>query len=138
MKRLILSLTLLAGNQLLADVNAGEQVYKANCAICHTINGGSALGPDFNIVSYTRRTEEIEYYAKDPYALAETFGYSANAMPTLPLEDQEFKDVAEYISSLQPFKEWMKKEKTATKEKNSTKEKVLVKSSENNESRSEG
>jgi len=41
---------------------------------------------------------------KDPYSLAETFGYSANAMPTLPLEDQEFKDVAEYISSLHPLK----------------------------------
>lgn len=125
MKKLIISLTLLAGSTLLADVDAGEKVYKANCAICHTINGGSALGPDFNMVSYKRHTEEIEHYAKDPYALAEAFGYSANAMPTLPLEDQEFKDVAEYISSLQPFKEWMKKEK------------ILVKNSENNESKEE-
>lgn len=107
MKKIIISLTLLAAVNLFADIKAGEKVYKENCAICHTINGGRALGPDFNLVSYTRHTEEIERYAKNPYDLAESFGYSANAMPTLPLEDQQFKDVAEYISSLQPFKKWM-------------------------------
>jgi cytochrome c553 len=32
-------------------------------------------------------------------------------MPTLPLEDDEFRDVADYISSLQPFKKWMIKKK---------------------------
>ena len=147
MKRLMILLILLTATQLLADVKAGEQVYKANCAICHTINGGSALGPDFNLVAYKRRTSEIESYAKNPYDLAEKFGYSANAMPTLPLEDQEFKDVAEYISSLQPFKEWMKKDTSKPKEKiivkntenNETKkEKIVVKNSENNETKREG
>jgi mono/diheme cytochrome c family protein len=127
MKRLIILLTLIDAIPLLADVRAGEKVYKENCAICHTINGGNALGPDFNFVAYTRHTKEIEDYAKNPSIFAKAFGYSANAMPTLPLEDQEFKDVAEYISSLQPFKKWMKKEKTTPKEK------VLIKKSENNE-----
>ncbi len=111
MKTVISLLTFLVGIELMADVKAGEKVYKENCAICHTVNGGSALGPDFNMVSYTRYKEEIEYYAKDPYALAEIFGYSANAMPTLPLEDKQFKDVADYISSLQPFKKWMIKKR---------------------------
>jgi len=127
MKKLIISLTLLAGTQLMADVQAGEKVYKENCAICHTINGGGGMGPDFNMVAYSRHVEEIEYYAKDPYALAESFGYSANAMPTLPLEDQQFKDVAEYISSLQPFKKWMIKKKPQTEKK------VFVKNIENHE-----
>ena len=107
MKKVILYLTLFATMQLSADIKAGEKVYKENCAICHTTNGGQALGPDFNIVSYTRHTREIESYAKDPYSMYEAFGYSANAMPTLPLEDQQFRDVAAYISSLQPFKKWM-------------------------------
>jgi len=138
MKKLILTLTLLAGTALMADVKAGEKVYKENCAICHTVNGGSALGPDFNLVSYRRHASEIEHYAKDPYAMFKAFGYSANAMPTLPLEDQQFKDVAEYISSLQPFKEWMKKEKIVKKEESAQKEKILVKSEENNESKKEG
>jgi len=130
MKKLIL-LSILTATTLMADVKEGEQVYKANCAICHTINGGSALGPDFNIVSYTKTTEQIAQYAKDPYSLYEEFGYSANAMPTLPLEDVEFKDVAEYISSLQPFKKWMIKKKPTKKE---VVEKVEVKSEDENKS----
>ena len=126
MKKLLISMTLLTATTLMADVKVGEQVYKANCAICHTVNGGSALGPDFNIVSYTKTTEQIAQYAKDPYSLYEEFGYSANAMPTLPLEDQEFKDVAEYISSLQPFKKWMIKKKVSKK--------VIVKNEDGNKS----
>jgi len=109
MKKIVISIVILTTTSLIADVVAGEKVYKANCAICHTINGGSAMAKDFNIVSYTRKKAEIEAYAKDPYSLYEKFGYSANAMPTLPLEDKEIKDVADYISSLQPFKIWMKK-----------------------------
>ena len=109
MKQIIISLAFLMGTNLLADIVKGKAVYAANCAICHTVNGGSALGPDFNIVSYTRKKEDIAQYAKDPYSLYKKFGYSANAMPTLPLEDHEFKDVADYIDSLQPFKKWMKK-----------------------------
>lgn len=111
MKKIIILLALLTGTNLLADVENGKAVFAANCAICHTVDGGSAMGPDLNIVSYTRKKEEIETYAKDPYSLYKKFGYSANAMPTLPLEEQEFKDVADYIDSLQPFKKWMKKKK---------------------------
>jgi mono/diheme cytochrome c family protein len=123
MKKLII-LTLLSISTLMGDVQAGEKVYKENCAMCHSINGGGGMGPDFNMVAYSRHKEEIEYYAKDPYSMFEAFGYSANAMPTLPLEDQQFKDVAEYISSLQPFKKWMIKKK-ANKE-------TIVKNEESN------
>ncbi len=126
MKKLIIGITFLTATNLVADIKAGEEVYKANCAICHTVNGGSALGPDFNMVSYTRKIEKIEQYAKDPYSLYKEFGYSANAMPTLPLNAQEFKDVAEYISSLQPFKKWMIKKKPSKK--------ILVKKTDNNSS----
>jgi mono/diheme cytochrome c family protein len=115
MKKILVTALLLSISPLFGDIKAGEEVYKANCAICHTINGGGGMGPDFNMVSYTRHQEEIEYYAKDPYALYKAFGYSANAMPTLPLTDQEFKDVAAYISSLQPFKKWMIKSKSTQK-----------------------
>ncbi len=111
MKQIILLLALFLGTNLVADIQKGKAVYAANCAICHTVNGGSALGADFNIVSYTRTKEDIEAYIKDPYSMYEKFGYSANAMPTLPLEDEEFRDVTDYIDSLQPFKEWMKKKK---------------------------
>ena len=111
MKKITFFLTLFTLTTLFADVEKGKAVYAANCAICHTVNGGRAMGPDFNLVAYTRTKEEIANYAKDPYSLYEKFGYSANAMPTLPLSDEEFKDVADYISSLQPFKKWMIKKK---------------------------
>ena len=94
---------------LSADIQKGRDVYLSNCAMCHTVDGRGGLGPDFNMVSYTRHTEEIAAYAKDPYSLSKAFGYSANAMLTLPLKDQEFKDVAEYVGSLVKFKKWMKK-----------------------------
>ncbi len=125
MEKFLISLTLLTTTSLMADIEAGEKVYKENCAMCHSINGGGSMGPDFNMVAYSRHKEEIEYYAKDPYSLYKIFGYSANAMPTLPLEDQQFKDVADYISSLQPFKKWMIKKKPSKKivvEKEETKE----------------
>ena len=111
MKKLIIILLMIAGVQLSADVTKGRAIYLSNCAICHTVNGGSAMGPDFNIVSYTRKRKDIENYVRKPYDNFDAFGYSANAMPALPLEEQEFRDVAEYIDSLQPFKKWMKKVK---------------------------
>ena len=61
-------ITLLINMHLLADVKKGKAVYAANCAICHTVNGGNALGPDFNLVSYTKTKEQIAAYAKDPTA----------------------------------------------------------------------
>jgi len=136
MKKVLISITFLTANTLMANVDAGEAVYKTNCAICHTINGGNAMGPDFNMVAYSRKPEKIAAYAKDPYSLYKEFGYSANAMPTLPLEDQEFKDVADYISSLQPFKKWMIKKKPNKKsvEKKAVIEEDDNRSVENNES----
>lgn len=98
-----------AGTSLVAKVHEGQQVYAQNCAICHTVNGGGAMGPDFNIVSYTRHKEDLAAYVKDPSAHYERFGYSANAMPTLPLKDDEIEAVSDYIDTLQPFKVWMKK-----------------------------
>ncbi len=118
MKVLSILLGLMASSALFGNVEEGKKVFAANCAICHTTNGGRAMGPDMNLVAYTRRTEEIAAYVKDPSAHFEAFGYSANAMPTLPLEEQEFKDVADYISSLQPFKKWMIKKKKANPQKN--------------------
>ncbi len=111
MKQTTILLILLVNTHLHADVKKGKAVYVANCAMCHTVNGGNALGPDFNLVAYSKTKEEIVAYTKDPYANYKKFGYSANAMPTLPLEDEEFRDVADYISSLQPFKKWMIKKK---------------------------
>lgn len=109
MKTIIVMLICLSGLNLFANVENGRKQYLANCAICHTVNGGNAFGKDFNIVSYTRKKEDIKAYTKDPYSNFKRFGYSANAMPTLPLEEKDIDDIVDYIDSLQPFKKWMKK-----------------------------
>lgn len=109
MKTIIVTLIILIGINVFADVENGKKLYLANCAMCHTVNGGNAFGKDFNIVSYTRKKEDIKAYIKDPYENFKKFGYSANAMPTLPLKENEIDDITEYIDSLQSFKIWMKK-----------------------------
>lgn len=100
---------LLVVTNIYASVEAGKEVYLVNCANCHSLNMSGSLGQDFNIVSYTRTKEEIKAYIKTPGLVFRSFGYPANAMPTLPLDDKEIQDVADYIDSLQPFKKWMKK-----------------------------
>ena len=67
------------------------------------------MGPDFNMVSYTRKKEDIRKYVNSPVSMYKEFGYSANAMPQLPIKPKELDDLIEYIDSLQPFKVWMKK-----------------------------
>jgi len=91
-----------------ADIIKGEEVYAQNCAICHRIDMRGGMGKDFNIVSYTRKREDIIRYVTNPSKMYKEFGYSANAMPKLPLNEDEIKNVAEFIDSLQTFKRWMK------------------------------
>jgi mono/diheme cytochrome c family protein len=109
MKKIRFILIPLIATNIYADIERGKKVYSANCAQCHSVHMTGGLGRDFNLVSYTRRREDIVSYVKDPYTMYKKFGYGANAMPTLPLEKEEIEDVADYIDSLQPFKEWMKK-----------------------------
>ena len=91
-----------------ADILKGKEVYAQNCGNCHRIDMKGGMGKDFNLVSYTRKREDIVKYVTDPSKMFRKFGYSANAMPELPLSEDEIKNVAEYIDSLQTFKKWMK------------------------------
>ena len=100
---------LFASLRLDADIEEGKDVYAQNCANCHSVNMGSGMGPDFNLVSYKRKREDLIRYISSPSMVFREFGYSANAMPELPLTPQEIEDVSMYIDSLQPFKVWMKK-----------------------------
>ena len=106
--KLFISIFMLALT-LSADIESGKDVYAQNCGNCHSTEMKGGLGKDFNIVSYTRKKEDIIKYVKAPQKMFKEFGYSSNAMPKIPLTDQQIKDVSEYIDSLQPFKEWMKK-----------------------------
>ncbi len=92
---------------LSADIENGKDVYAQNCANCHRTDMRGGMGKDFNIVSYNRTKEEIMAYATAPADMYKQFGYSANAMPTIPLSGEQVRDVSEYIDSLQKFKKWM-------------------------------
>ncbi len=92
-----------------ADIENGKDVYAQNCGNCHRTDMKGGMGKDFNIVSYSRKKEDIVKYVRSPSRMFREFGYSSNAMPTLPLSEEEIADVSEYIDSLQPFKKWMKK-----------------------------
>jgi len=92
-----------------ADIENGKDVYVQNCASCHRTDMKGGMGKDFNLVSYSRTKEEIQKYALSPSSMFRKFGYSANAMPQLPLSEVDIIDVSEYIDALQPFKKWMKK-----------------------------
>ncbi len=109
MKLKLYVILFLVVTNMYASVEAGKNVYLTNCANCHSLNMSGSLGKDFNIVSYTRTKEEVKIYVKKPGMVFRSFGYPANAMPKLPLDDKEIQDVADYIDSLQPFKKWMKK-----------------------------
>jgi len=45
MKVLSILLGLMASSALFGNVEEGKKVFAANCAICHTTNGGRAMGP---------------------------------------------------------------------------------------------
>jgi len=109
MKTKILLGLFIINTSLFANIKEGKEVYNTNCAACHSVKMQGGLGKDFNIVSYTRKMKDIVAYTTDPSKMFRKFGYSANAMPELPLTEDEVLDVAKYIDSLQPFKKWMKK-----------------------------
>jgi len=92
-----------------ADIENGKDIYANNCAICHRTDMKGGMGKDFNIVSYTRKKEDVVKYIRTPSKMFREFGYSSNAMPTLPLSEKEITDVSEYIDSIQKFKKWMVK-----------------------------
>ena len=109
MKNKILMFLVLSGITLNANIENGKDVYAQNCANCHSVNMGTGMGPDFNMVSNTKKKEDVSKYITSPSSMYRKFGYSSNAMPQLPLLPEDVDDVVEYIDSLQPFKIWMKK-----------------------------
>ncbi len=106
----IIILSLLTALNLYADAENGLEVYTTNCANCHSTKMTGGMGKDFNMVSYERKKEDIVKYITSPSRMYREFGYSANAMPRIPLSGTDIDDVAEFIADLQPFKKWMKKD----------------------------
>lgn len=99
----------LAVNLWSSDIEKGKNLFNGYCAICHSTTGKHSMGPDLNLTSYTKTKEEIANYITNPSKYFEQWGYSANAMPELPLKKEEVDLIVDYVDKLQPFKKWMKK-----------------------------
>lgn len=91
------------------DIKKGKNLFNGNCAICHSINGRELMGPDLNLTSYTKTKKQIKNYISEPSKYFKQWGYTANAMPELPISEEDKDFIVNYIDSLQPFKKWMKK-----------------------------
>ncbi len=102
-----ISLLLLVAD-VYANIENGKIVYDVHCKTCHSIDMTGGEGGDFNPISYSRTKEELYRYTSDPLSEYKNFGFSASAMPNIPLKIEDIEDVVEYVDSLQPFKRWMK------------------------------
>jgi cytochrome c6 len=105
MKKFILVVVALVLPAFSGDIENGKEVYKRNCAFCHSIHMTGGMGRDFNLVSYTRTKEQIKFQVSDPHISAFQLGYTSNAMPKFKLSDKDVEDVASFVDSIQPIKE---------------------------------
>jgi mono/diheme cytochrome c family protein len=97
-------------SSLFADnISKGKELYLIHCANCHSIHMTGGMGKDFNIVSYSRHKNDIKKYMTAPWKYFKSFGYTSNAMPTLPLTEDETDYISDFIDDLQHFKKWQKK-----------------------------
>ena len=90
-------------------VVAGEAIYQAQCAACHSIDGSDGVGPTWQglyestieLDDGTTVVADDEYIAQaivDPNAQIHA-GYQA-VMPAFPLTEQEINEVIAYIKTL--------------------------------------
>jgi len=70
---------------LTGDPAAGANVYAANCASCHGVNGEGGTGPA--LAGEAEETAELEDIILN----------GEGEMPAIPLEDQELADVIAYL-----------------------------------------
>nr|YP_009237885.1 cytochrome c553 [Gracilariopsis lemaneiformis]YP_009294714.1 cytochrome c553 [Gracilariopsis chorda]AJO68360.1 cytochrome c553 [Gracilariopsis lemaneiformis]AML79838.1 cytochrome c553 [Gracilariopsis lemaneiformis]AOM66974.1 cytochrome c553 [Gracilariopsis chorda] len=79
-----------------ADLDAGEQIFSANCSACHA-NGNNAIMPD-----RTLKKEALEEYDMNSIsAITNQVKNGKNAMPAFGgrLADEDIENVANYVLS---------------------------------------
>jgi mono/diheme cytochrome c family protein len=84
----------------------GEQLFKTNCAACHSIGKGRLVGPDLNNISSKRSQEWLISFIKSPTALINSGDADAIAvfeeynkllMPDYSYSDAQIKGILAYI-----------------------------------------
>jgi mono/diheme cytochrome c family protein len=95
------------------DVEAGRNLYAAQCAACHTVDGTQAVGPTWQGLygsevelesgeTVTADEEYIEESIREPNAEIHA-GYPANVMPSYDdtLTDEQIEQLIAYIRTLE-------------------------------------
>ena len=82
---------------------AGKAIFDQRCAACHTIGGGTLVGPDLAGATERRDTAWLHSWITDPAAFAEVDADAAaiftGGMPALGLPSTEVDDVITYLES---------------------------------------
>ena len=90
------------GPQSSADTTAGEELWGANCAMCHGVNGEGVSAPSLNSQEFLTGTtdEQMDHLISN--------GVQGTAMPAWSegsggsLTEQEIRDIVAYVRSWQP------------------------------------
>jgi protein SCO1/2 len=86
--------------------DAGQYTFAYHCSACHTIGGGTRIGPDLDGVTSRRDRDWLRHFivepekmnaAGDPTAVALRKQFGKARMPNLDLEDADVVAVLKYI-----------------------------------------
>ncbi len=75
------------------NTGRGGAIFRTNCSVCHSTNGGSGVGPSLDRESKRRNYEQTVAWIMQPDP----------PMPKLypsPLSEKDVRDVAAYVQSL--------------------------------------
>lgn len=96
-----------------AGAQSGESLFKSNCASCHTIGRGVAVGPDLKDIQNRHEEAWLLKWVRSSQAMVKEGDTSAVrlfnennkvVMPDQTLNDAEIKSVFAYIKDFKPAK----------------------------------
>jgi mono/diheme cytochrome c family protein len=115
---------------LLGTAQEGKELFRSNCASCHTVGGGKRVGPDLAGVTERREKEWLYDFIKSSTSMIESGDslakslyqeFNKTKMPDQDLSDEEIGSVLSYVKANSPGEEASEKA-TAEAEKKKEKE----------------
>lgn len=91
-----------------AHSQSGEEIFKTNCAACHTVGDGKLVGPDLQGVTTKRKEDWLLKFIKSSQTVVKSGDADANAifnefnkmvMPDQALSDAQIKSILTFIAS---------------------------------------
>jgi cytochrome c2 len=93
------------------SIDSGKTIFETKCSPCHTIGGGTSVGPDLKGVTDLRSRDWLVNFISNPEKMFQAGDSTAKSlltkfggikMPDLGLSQQEVSDVLSYIGPRQP------------------------------------